>query len=82
MLYLVAIAYCLNGTPVDECDHVYARKVDRHWIYRSDIDGCLSTARDVADREFIRDNDVYPKVFCIRAETFNKAHSEVLTLDQ
>lgn len=78
MLYIVAIALCSVNVPHEDCNNVNAVHLERHWIYRPSLELCVDYARQVIATTDIDLEGRYPKVFCIRAETFDQAQWRVL----
>lgn len=78
MLYIVAIAICGLEIPPEDCSNLTAGHLERHWIYRPSIELCVEYARDVIATSGLDLSGRYPKVFCMRAETFEEAHSIIL----
>ena len=78
MLYLPVVFFCAMTVPEPECSHVTAHAVERPWVYRATLDECISFATEIAVRSDMADR--YAKVYCIRAETYDQAHSEIIGL--
>lgn len=78
MLYIIAIAFCLASTPEDQCDNLTAVQFERIWVYRPNVDECVNFATDYVARGNFDLLGRYPKVFCLRTETFENAYSKVI----
>src|SRR5690606_31495817 len=75
MLYLVVVMFCPMHVPSDKCDQLSAPRIDRHWVYRPNIEACVQFATELIIKDQSVPQDHYPKVFCPRAEPLFKSYS-------
>lgn len=79
LLYIVAIAICNPSIPVEKCSYVVADELKRYWYYRPNYDLCIEYANKIILSENLLKNNNHARVYCLKAETFNQARSEIIT---
>ena len=79
LLYIVAVAICNSSIPVEKCSWIYADDMKRYWIYRPTYELCVEFGKQMIESEGLLKNDDYARIYCLRAEGFSQAKSEVVT---
>ena len=78
LLYIVAVAVCNPSIPVDKCSWMYADDLKRYWIYRPTYELCVEFGKEMMRVERLLRSGDYARIYCLRAEGFSDAKSEVV----
>lgn len=78
LLYILAIAICNPSIPVENCSWIVADDLKRYWFYRPSYELCIEYASDMISAENLLKPGDYARVYCLQAEAFQDAKSEII----